>query len=408
MKDKMFLKIYRKILNASNRVKRDWYLKTVFTDIAQRKEDDWKEANNIEFLNLRQKSLEYIESNHQSEINTGSYSYFQGGPPLLYASCYAALTRFLFGDLDRLSDDERASWVAYIQQFQEDDGLFRDRLVDSTQANELDWWGWRHLTVHALMALDVLEGKAQKPFELLNPFKEPGFMNKWLDSLDWQNDPASWSNKIQNYGTMLQYARDYQGQSWCSSALDEMYTWLDKYQDPQTGYWGYGSLTKQERSLGVQTGYHIWLLYFYDGRPIQYIDRIIDSCLATQNRLGGFGATPNSSACEDIDSIDPLVRLYFFSNYRKKDIYKTLEKTLPWLLVNINNDGGWMFRWGETFHYGHDLMTAQSFQSSMFPTWFRTLSLAYLSKVLMDKPVAELKWKFKRQPGYQFWFVEEK
>ena len=62
-------------------------------------------------------------------------------------------------------------------------------------------------------------------------------------------------------------------------------------------------------------GYHFWLLYFYDRVPIPHAERAADSCLKTQNQLGGFGQGVHggdplcSSACEDIDSIDPLARL---------------------------------------------------------------------------------------------------
>jgi hypothetical protein len=133
------------------------------------------------------------------------------------------------------------------------------------------------------------------------------------------------------------------------------------------------------------------------------VDKIIDSCLVTQNRLGGFGVPLNSSACEDIDSIDSLVRLSFITDYRKEDIRKSLEKAIIWVLTNLNADGGWVFRRGEGFRYGHDLMWARTDQSSMFPTWFRTLSLAYISKVLPHNSVTALTWQFIRCPGLQFW-----
>ena len=102
----------------------------------------------------------------------------------------------------------------------------------------------------------------------------------------------------------------------------------------------------------MQTGYHLWLLYFYDRRPIQYIERSIDSCLKTQNLYGGFGVPLNSSACEDIDSIDPLIRLSLETDYRKTEIMDALKRALPWILVNMNSDGGWGFRRYEAFQYG--------------------------------------------------------
>ena len=131
-------------------------------------------------------------------------------------------------------------------------------------------------------------------------------MAEWLENRNWQSDPAEVSNEVQNYGILLQYARDFQHEAWCQDVLNEMYLWLDRHQDPKTGLWGNGFDTSRLLSLGVQTGYHLWLLYFYDNRPIQYVDRIIDSCLATQNRLGGFGVPLNSIV--PVKILIPLIR----------------------------------------------------------------------------------------------------
>ncbi len=355
------------------------------------------------FHEIRRNTLTYIESNRKPDLGEGAYSYKRGGLPLLYSSCYAALTRHLYNDLVAMPELSRREWIGYIQSFQTDTGLFRDQAIETPLAEEVDWWGWRHLTLHALMALTALGGLAEKRFGILTPFKKKGYISSWLESRNWQIDPASVSNEIQNHAVLLQYARDFHGETWCEDSLQEMFDWLDKAQDPETGLWGERFNNKHLLSNGVQTGYHLWLLYFYDSRPIHHIERIIDSCLATQNKCGGFGVALNSSACEDIDSIDPLVRFSFITDYRKEDIRQALEKSFPWVLVNANPDGGWVFRRHEAFHYGHDLMRTAVDESSMFPSWFRTLALAYLGKVLGNTPVGLYSWSYTNSPGLQFW-----
>jgi hypothetical protein len=44
-------------------------------------------------------------------------------------------------------------------------------------------------------------------------------------------------------------------------------------------------------------------------------------------------------------------------------------------------------------------------ESNMFATWFRTLSLAYISKVLPEDPLLNnVQFNFfENCPGYQFW-----
>jgi hypothetical protein len=299
--------------------------------------------------------------------------------------------------LGELSEQEKDEWVSYIQNYQTDNGLFIDPLMPNV------WWAGRHLTAHAVSALAALGAVAQRKIACLEPFKNQDFVAEWLEGMNWKGDPANVVHEVQNYGTLLQYARDFQNERWAEVAVTKMLDWLDETQDPQTGLWGNRFNTPTLLSEGVQTSYHFWLLYFYDRRPIKYAEKVVDSCLATQNKLGGFGVISNSSACEDIDSIDPLVRLSSIMQYRKSEIEVALSKALFWVLINMNEDGGFVFRRGEPFIYGHELMYSRADQSAMFPTWFRTLSLAYLGKVLSASLVGNYEWQFINCPGFQFW-----
>jgi len=358
----------------------------------------------IDLNKIRKCTLSYIEDMRIKDGAYGRYKYAKSQTePVLYASLYAALTRHLYRDLDEISDKQRNEWIDYIQSYQSADGLFKDPLIDNEIAPVIDWWGWRHLTLHAIMALTALGATAEKKFRLLEPFREKNFVIGWLGSRNWRNDPAGVSNEIQNYATLLQYARDFQGEKWAGSAVEWIFDWLDEKQDPETGLWGNRFDTPHFLSIGVQTGYHLWLLYFYDRRPVKYIDKIIKSVLETQNFLGGFGVPSNSSACEDIDSIDPLVRLIFISQDHSGKIKKALQKALPWILTNLNEDGGFVFRRAEPFKYGHEKMYSRAEESAMFPTWFRTLSLAYIGKALPDSVAGKFDWQFLKCPGHQFW-----
>jgi hypothetical protein len=131
----------------------------------------------------------------------------------------------------------------------------------------------------------------------------------------------------------------------------------------------------------------------------------MDTVLATQNDLGGFGwgvhngSNPlHSSACEDIDSIDPLVRMSRRSDYRRDDVLGVLRRALPWVKKNQAPDGGFVFMLDRPFEYGHPELASGTNVGAMFPTWFRTLSLAMIGKAMISE-----KWNFINCPGYQFW-----
>jgi len=148
----------------------------------------------------------------------------------------------------------------------------------------------------------------------------------------------------------------------------------------------------------VQFAYHLFALFFYDHVQLPYPEKVVRHVLATQNEFGGFGVKLNSSACEDIDSIDIMIRLLPFVPKLKDDIDSALKKALIWVLCNQVADGGFVFRLNEPFVFGHAETSSKMNQGAMLPTWFRTLSLAYLMNYF------ELLNKFRitRCPGYEF------
>ena len=237
---------------------------------------------------------------------------------------------------------------------------------------------------------------------------EPGGAYKWISRLPWREKPDFVSNTVMNYGVLLQYERDFNGNESAGRALEGIFDFLNETQDPLTGLWtNYAPRTAQELSIAVQTSYHLWNLCFYDRRPIHYIEAAIDSCLATQNELGGYGVNPNSSACEDIDSMDPLCRFYFLSDYRRADIETSSHRALRWVLVNQMADGGFVFERFCGFVYGHERMSTRPEESHLFGTWFRILSIAYASQVLDVPGLSAGAWRWVRCPGYQFWYSDE-
>ena len=131
---------------------------------------------------LRSTTLTYVES---MRINGpgpyGRYRYCQSqSAPLLYASVYAVLTRSLYGDLDNLTNQDREEWIKYIQSFQCEDGLFRDPEVDCELASTVMWWGWQHLTFHAISALTLLGGVCKKDFLCLESLMDTSNIERWF------------------------------------------------------------------------------------------------------------------------------------------------------------------------------------------------------------------------------------
>jgi prenyltransferase beta subunit len=356
---------------------------------------------------IRKKTLSYIDSMRLADGPFGRFRYSANATkPTLYSSTYAAMTRHLYNDLDSLSDQQRQEWIDYLQSHQGDDGLFRDPVIGRGQAIE-------HLSWHVNTALHCLGVNARKRLRWVDKYKDKKALQGWLDARRWGYKVDYTSNIVQNLCAALQYARDFQNDENAAEAVDQILDYLANRADPKTGLWGDGEFdldTKIDRSRAIQAAYHFWLLWIYDGKMIPYPELAVDQTLKTQNKNGGYGCGVHnrkypylSSACEDIDSVDPLVRLMLAREYRRDDIAKSLERALPWVLTNQTESGGWVFKRGLDFKYGHSEMYAGEGVGGMFPTWFRTLCLAYLGKGLPDSFLGHYEWQFVKSPGSHFW-----
>ena len=364
---------------------------------------------------LRTETLAFVERRRVAKGQVGQYVYSEAvSCATLYSSAYAAMLRSLCGDLESPGEEERHSWLDYLNQHQDDDGLYRDPVIFGQGWYQDDplWCGRAHLTCHVIVALTCLGGVASKEFRFLHQLANPDFLLQWLDERDWGERVAFTGNEIMNVGTLLQYARDFHRDRAAGRAVEAMLDWIETHRlDPETGVWGDLDVSDPiARSHAVQAAYHWWPLFFYDRRPIPHIERAIDTVLATQNPNGGFGwgvhdpGEPfNSSACEDIDSIDPLARMSQLTDYRRQDIEAALTKATDWVLRNRTDDGGFVFLVGRDFEYGHPELLGKAGQGAMFPTWFRTLSLALIAKALPEVGRTRHPWHFAECPGYQFW-----
>ncbi|NCO38324.1 MAG: hypothetical protein COZ06_38765 [Armatimonadetes bacterium CG_4_10_14_3_um_filter_66_18] len=360
---------------------------------------------------LRSSVLQFVASCSLPEFGPGRYRYSLAcSEPTLYSSSYAAMAQSL---LRALGGADTVEWAAYLNSFQDDDGLFRDPLSygQGWYADDPLWCGRSHLTCHVLTALACLGAVAAEPLTWLEPWRNCDALVDWLEGLDWGARVGWTGNEIMNVGTLLQYARDFHNDARAGQAMECLLDSLEQHHlNPESGVWGSLDLTDPlQRSHAVQAAYHWWPLFAYDRRPFPHVDRAVDTVLATQNPRGGFGwgvhnpAEPfGSSACEDIDSIDPLARMLSQTDHRRDEVRAALRRGGEWVLRNQQPDGGFVFCLGRAFEYGHPQLRGEAGQGAMFPTWFRLLSLALVGRALLDSPLGQLSWQFVNCPGMQF------
>ncbi|MCK4401684.1 hypothetical protein KAW08_05225 [bacterium] len=339
---------------------------------------------------IREKTLKYVESMRIKNEPYGCYrSCVSSSKPSLEASSFAAMTRHFYGDIKNITEKERKEWVDYLQSHQEDNGDFIDPLlVDSEMWKDEKWenYGQGHCTSMTIHGLFALEAKVQKPFKRVELFKDKDYTFSWLEKRNWQ-DTYHTGNEVVQALLILQYARDFHKDREAGEVINWFFDYLDKKQNPETGLWGEvgnnsAGINPQIQGVDrqIQGGtFHFIIRYLYAHRPINHKKKIIDNCLANQNKDGSFGY---ASACADIDSIYLLTRLSLLTSHRKKEIEISLKRAINWVISLQNDDGGFVGKREGTE------------SSKMFSTWFRTASLALIAKRLPTSFVGKINWYY--------------
>lgn len=343
------------------------YRKTLLTEY-------WEHApeiNNLNIMKFREQILAYVDS---LKVSKTEYIFSKScSTPCLYASVYACMIKGLLSDI---SEDEKREWKVYLDSFQRADGLFYDERCYNEKYDEGEGWGARHLVPHILIAYERLGEKPQYPLEYLERFYSKEYMINWLEEMDWTN---SWgaSNAVMNVGVALQYARD-KLKCDVGEGLEALELWLMNHMTKKYPLWHKGKLnSKNAKYDAIRGAYHIYPILLYDSIEIPYMSNMIKFLLVQQNKWGGFDFRLQSTACDDIDAIDPLIR--FAKKERMKDI--KIENTLLLAYKNVmsnqNEDGGFVFsRAKNGFIYGGctNLSSIQN-ESNLFGTWFRLVSI---------------------------------
>jgi hypothetical protein len=388
-------------------------------------------------LALRSRVLAWLET-LRADGGGGRYRLNAGVTPTVFASCFAVFLRRLFDDLPPEGSAERQAWLEDIRQFQDPDtGLFSDpgnraRTPDSLHdARHLDW----QLTTFCLSAIDGLGGAPAHPLRFVDDWT-PDRTRAHLAALDWHN-PWNSGNKAMFLGIVLS-CHAQAGSNGARAALDAWFEWHDRHQN-RVGFWGAGPGARFVDGMGG--AYHQFLIYRFWNRPIARIDRIVDRVLLLQQPDGTYSPWPSGATCYELDAADILVHAYHTLDYRRRDIAAALGRIQTAVLSMQNPDGG--FCWGRRrpwsptgwmrlmgafaqhrslFYLYYTARAGLAIQlrrrptlrtgwadaprlweeSSIFDTWFRCLTLAEISTVLLDSPFAA-RWQYLSVPGLG-WF----
>ncbi len=295
--------------------------------------------------------------------------------------------------------DARTALVAWLESFRRPDGVFRIpemRDADVFKKSDRDET-WRYIDFHvsnyALGAIEVLDPDRKPVLDFVRPYLDPLRLKAWLADRDLR-DPWQEGNNIVNLaGFLLAIERhgDAADRAAVAAALDILFDWHDRLQEPSTGFWGVGQHESPLRLLHAMAGsmhnYHLW---YARGRSLPYFDKAVAYCLGLPARV--------DSACIDVDIVDVLIHGLRAGVAPAARTREWLMQIVEAILDDQNPDGGFAdIRTGTRHQDGWVRGYAEpQGLSNTFATWFRWIAIAMAAEILLPDL---RRWRFRRSIG---------
>ena len=261
---------------------------------------------------------------------------------LLPATAHAVLLQKLFGEIINLRGEDRAALVAWFEQARRPDGLFRvagmtpESIFKKPDLDET----WRYIglqnTSLCLAAIEALDPIRQPRLEIADPWLDPVILKAWLGERDLR-EPLIEAETIVNLAALL-LARQRHGSSdarqGAKAGLTILLAWLERVQEPTSGFWGVGQTLNATRILQAMTGAAgLFQLFHLARRAPPYQERAVDYALS-------LSPPKIFSAQSDAALVDILAHAASASDYRRAAIDQWLARMLDALLDYQNQDGG--------------------------------------------------------------------
>lgn len=385
-----------------------------------------------ELSHLRDKAVSYLLSLWDSQ--SGGFRFAPHQPATLMATAYTVLGLEFAGAISCLSNAQESA--AFLMANVQPDGSFCDPLFrpkDILSDHDLLYFQ-EETTTFCQQALDALLAPAPPPRDWSKSWRTADGLIHYFESFPWKN-PWLDSNRVMFALSQFCHDAERHQKPELLELVDVALDWLDAHQSPETGLWQGPHEVSLEWAMAAT--FHFTFYYGYRRRTLQYVDQIIDSCLALQQEHGLFSGDVVGQTCLDYDALDLLAKASLTTNYRSDEVQVAMKRAYDALLGLYNpEDGGFANckeYLGILLHRGHKgrllhtlglsrlmppptrripakgiyhvcwgLLSCNMGQSNAFSTWFRLLALRLATQnQWLDAELSE-EFTFRRLPflGY--------
>jgi hypothetical protein len=317
-------------------------------------------------------------------------------PGVLLAGTYNGLMcRHL---LDGMGGIAPAPLITWLESHRQENGVFRvpgmhDDAVFK-KPDPVETWRYIdfHTTNYALGAIEALDPARAPVLAFALPLLDPLTLKAWLAERDLR-DPWQEGNNIVNLASFFLLLRRFglADAKVVEPAMEIMFAWHERLQEPATGFWGVGQLSDPRAMLHAMAGsMHNFHLWYAMARPLPYQDKAVDYALGQPTDI--------DSACIDVDLVDLLVHGHMLIDHRRAETLAWLRAKLPALLGFQNEDGGFPdehagVRRQDGWVRGYEEPQGLS---NTFATWFRWIAIAMIADLLWP---GWQRWNFRRMVG---------
>lgn len=366
---------------------------------------------------------------------TGGFRFAYHQPATLMATAYCVLGLEFADGLSQLTNAQKSVIVEFLMAGVQPDGSFCDPLFRPedilSKEHDLSYFQ-QETTTMCQQALDALLASPPPPRNWPSEWLTANGLIQYFESIPWKN-PWLDSNRVMFVLSQMCHDVERHHKPELLKLVDVALDWLDKHQSPETGLWQGPHDVSLTNAMAAT--FHFTFYYGYRNRPLQYVERIIDSCLQLQEPHGLFSGKVVGQTCLDYDALDLLAKASLATDYRSDDVQKAMTRAYDALLGLYNPaDGGFadckervrdqskgrkarlLRKLGlskflplstfvpveGTYSVCWRLLSCNKAQSNAFSTWFRLLGLRLSTQSQWLNSSSNQEFHFRRLPflGY--------
>ena len=321
---------------------------------------------------------------------------------LVPATAAAIMCLRLFGGITGFRGEERGALVDWFEAMRRPNGTFF-----MPGMNEADVFvkpdrdeTWRYIdfnvTNTALGAIEALDPLRRPALEFIEPWLDPLILKAWLAERDWR-EPATEGRNIVNLASflLLKTRHGAEGEkAEAKAALHILFDWLERNQEPATGFWGVGQGLSASQLLRAMTASaQVYQPYHALRRAVPNFERAADYALSL--------SPPKIHGAETDLALVSVLTQAGADEARGAAAARWLARMLDALLDYQNTDGGFPDRRGGRLRFegwsgGYEEKQGLSNASATFLRW--TAIAMIVSCLWPDWRV----WGFRRMIGAGF------